>query len=57
VLSEGGRVGKMGQSGKARPDHKWYVCITVSVSFSTGNGEPRDQDFLKIILEATYRMT
>lgn len=57
MQSEGGRVGKMGQSGKAGPNHKWYVCIAMSLSFPTGDGEPRDQDFLKIILEATYRMT
>ena len=50
MQSEGGRVGKMGQSGKAGPNHKWYVCIAMSLSFPTGDGEPRDQDFLKIIL-------
>lgn len=54
---EGGRVDKRGQSGKAGPNHKWFVYIAMSVSFPVGNGEPRDQDFLKIILEATYRMT
>lgn len=65
MQSERGRVGKMGQSGKARPDHKWYVCITVSVSFTYRKWrateefwiEGHDRDFLKIILEATYRMT
>lgn len=50
-MTKWGRVEKQGQIIKR------YVCIAMSVSFLTGDGEPRDQDFLKIILEATYRMT